>query len=70
MEDLQVLKDRIGELDPGGHRLRSSGNVKEMVVIRATYDKATLERMNLDNIDFKTIFDIADIGSVHPVFRY
>jgi hypothetical protein len=46
------------------------GNVKEMVVIRATYNKATLERMNLDNIDFKTIFDIADIGSVHPAFQY
>jgi hypothetical protein len=46
------------------------GNAKEQVVIRVTYDKATLKRMNVDNIDFKNIFDVADMGSVHPAFQY
>jgi hypothetical protein len=46
------------------------GNASEQVVIRATYDKATLGRMNFDSIYFKNIFDVADMGSVHPAFQY
>ena len=46
------------------------GNSKEQIVIRANYDRSTLEKINFDGIDFKTIFDIADSGSTHPAFQY
>jgi hypothetical protein len=46
------------------------GNSSEETVIRATYERRTLERINFDGIDYKKIFDIADSGSTHPAFQY
>jgi hypothetical protein len=46
------------------------GNSSEDTVIRAGYDRSTLEKINFDGIDYKTIFDIADRGSIHPTFQY
>jgi len=48
------------------------GNSSEDTVVRATYDRRTLEKINfeLGGVDFKQIFEIADSGSVHPAFQY
>lgn len=46
------------------------GNTSEEIVVRAGYDKGTVNRINFDNISFKNIFDIADRGSIHPAFQY
>ena len=48
------------------------GNASEDTVVRATYERRTLERINFEpgGVDFKQIFDIADSGSVHPAFQY
>jgi transposase len=46
------------------------GNESEEVVVRAGYDKATINRINFENVYFKDIFELADRGSVHPAFQY
>ena len=46
------------------------GNAAEETVIRANYERSTLEKINFDGIDYKVIFDVADSGSTHPAFQY
>lgn len=46
------------------------GHESEEVVVRAGYHKATISRINFDNVSFKDIFHLADRGSVHPAFQY
>jgi len=48
------------------------GNASEDTVVRATYERRTLERINFEpgGVNFKQIFEIADSGSVHPAFQY
>jgi hypothetical protein len=45
------------------------GNVSEMVVIRASYLKETIQKINWDNFLNENIFTIADSSYVHPDFR-
>jgi hypothetical protein len=46
------------------------GNSSVETVIRAGYDRRTLERINFEGVRFKDIFDLADRGSIHPAFQY
>jgi hypothetical protein len=48
------------------------GNSKEETVVRARYERRTLERINFEpgGVSSKAIFDIADAGSVVPAFQY
>ena len=45
------------------------GEESEDVVIRAHYDRATINRMNFDNIDFHRILNVADPVFIHPTFQ-
>lgn len=46
------------------------GHESEEIVVRARYDKTTINRINFENVNFRYIFDLADRGSVHPAFQY
>ena len=47
------------------------GNTSEDEVIFAEYTRATIDRINYDNINFKSILDLAEAGSrLHPAFKY
>lgn len=45
-------------------------NSSEDTVVRATYGKATVDRINFSGFDFKNVFDIAATAIIHPAFRY
>ena len=46
-----------------------SGNAQEMVVIKAVYTRATVERINWDDFLFANVYDIADTKTIHPAFQ-
>ena len=48
------------------------GNTKEDQVATLVYSRATLDKINWDNFDFKNIWNIpiADSAYVHPAFQY
>ncbi|MGI8681425.1 MAG: hypothetical protein ACR2JO_04700 [Mycobacteriales bacterium] len=45
------------------------GKSTEESVVRAAYTSATVNRIQFDNISFKTIFDLADSANIHPAFK-
>ncbi len=46
------------------------GNTSEETVVRASYSRATIERINFRNFSFKNVYEIADSAQIHPSFRY
>lgn len=44
------------------------GNVSEERIVTATYDKATVDKINWENFQYPNIFTIADFASLHPEF--
>lgn len=47
----------------------AEGSVEERQVLDAEYDRATLEKINFDQIDPATIWDIRDGGTVHAELK-
>ena len=45
------------------------GNLRETVVVRARYTRATLEAINWNTFRFDTVYDMASEAEVHPDFR-
>jgi hypothetical protein len=46
------------------------GNESEEIVVRAVFTRNVVERINYENIAFKSILDLAGSSSVHPAFQY
>jgi hypothetical protein len=46
-----------------------TGNARETVVVRATYDTATLDRTDLRGVELGEVLELADAGTVDPAFR-
>lgn len=48
------------------------GNGSEQTVIQARYSRATMDKFNFNNFDFKKVYEayVADSVMVHPTFRY
>jgi hypothetical protein len=54
----------------GTYRLQNAyGEVSEKVVIRAPFTRATINRIQFENIDSGAIFDLAGPVSIHPAFQ-
>lgn len=47
----------------------SFGNSSETTVVFVQYNKATVDKINFDNIDLDNVFKIADASEIHPEFR-
>ena len=45
------------------------GNEKEGDVVRVSYDKDTMDRINFDNVSLDNAWIIADESWIHPAFR-
>jgi hypothetical protein len=45
------------------------GNAKDQIVVSATFTKATMDRINWDNMLTDNIYRVADQITVHPTFR-
>jgi hypothetical protein len=45
------------------------GEVSELVVVRAHFTRATINRIRFENIDSGAILDLAGPVSIHPAFR-
>lgn len=45
------------------------GNTRDGAVLNVGYDRATLDRINWENMDYTKIWDIADAGTVHKDLR-
>jgi hypothetical protein len=45
------------------------GEVSELVVVRAHFSRATINRIRFENIDSGAIFDLAGPVSIHPAFQ-
>lgn len=46
------------------------GNTSDDQVVTLTYSRATMDKINFNNVSFKNIWDIADDSWVHPAFQY
>ena len=75
-EILKVIRsftavDYIGARIEGTYSLVDKfGNVTEERVFHGTYSKATIQRINFSNFNFKNVWDITDAPAfIHPAFR-
>jgi hypothetical protein len=46
------------------------GNTSDDQVVTLTYSRATMDKINFNNVSFKNIWNIADDSWVHPAFQY
>jgi hypothetical protein len=46
------------------------GNTSDDQVVTLTYSRATMDKINFNNVLFQNIWNIADDSWVHPAFRY
>jgi hypothetical protein len=80
LEAIKILQaiDKLG-VDYSGAVLEGTyplvdklGNAAEETVVRASYDRATIDRINFENFLFKHVFDpdVASSAAIHPAFQY
>lgn len=46
------------------------GNASEDTVVRASWSRRTVYRINFENFYFKEVFDVATSAWIHPAFQY